>query len=336
MERARELAQTFLSFYILSHALPGILILILIIYSLWYVRKRPSIKVEPFIIGFICLLFLMGFNLFRDIIQLWSPAVYGFALVDLLTICAVFYTFYTFLDFVPVARKYLTPADVANIRSEHHQAFLYNQLHIQSNWLNHTDMEVITMGLAREIDDGDRDRLRQISQRLHKFAEFGTGELAEQYSLADALEWAKEALASEISSVNLEIHDEELPSVSCYPNQMNWLFREIISNVLKHNKEDNPSLSIFSEELLHDWLITFEDNGEGIIYRDQDQIFNLFRMDQNERIDLNKGMGLALCRKIMRIHRGHIWMESDYYAGVTIYLSIPKQLVLKPRKMPEY
>lgn len=336
MERARELAQAFISFYVLSHALPLLLLLILIIYALVFRRKRRSIKVEPFMVAFIWLLVLMGFNQLRSVFQFWWPAVYGYALFDLIMIGMCFYTFHTFVDFTAVAKRYLTPADIKEMRRHHHQAYFYGQMHIQSTWVTHDDIENFTRGIAMEINDGKPDRLSEISGRLQRFTDFGADDESERYPLNKAVKWARAELATEIRSRNLEILVEELPTLTCFPNQIKWLFKEILLNVIKHNKEEQPCVVVFAEEMVHDWLIIFEDNGEGMRYTDQIRLFNLFKLDEDKRIDLTQGMGLAMCRKIMRIHRGHIWIDSGYYAGVSINLSIPKRLILNPRDIPEY
>lgn len=281
-------------------------------------------------------LFLMGFNQFRAVLQLWWPSVYGYALFDLLLIGVTFYTFNTFLNFLPVAKKYLTPDDLKHLRKQHHHSYFYSQMQIQSIWVTHNDIENLTRGIALEIKDGKNERLIEISRRLQYFADFGADHFSQPYQLRKAMDWAIDELHSEIESRNLEVLIEDLPELNCYPDQIQWLFKEILTNVLKHNQEENPCVVVFAEELMHDWLIIFEDNGEGIRYKDQINLFNLFNLKDNERIDLSQGMGLALCRKIMRIHRGHIWIDSGYYSGFSINISIPKQLILKPREIPEY
>ena len=336
IQRTKELVEIFTASYFLSHTLPAAIILVLIIYGIVYLRKRRSINVEPFMIAMACLLLLMAFNLVRDVIQLFVPAVYGFALVDLITIGVTVYTFYTFLNFVKVARQYRTPLQIDLLTKEKLEATLISQLHVHSAWVTHEDLDNLTLGLAKEIRKGDNDKLGEISRRLEAFADFGRDQLSENYPLEKAFQKAKDDLSAEIEARNLEVLNEELPVVSCYPEQMEYLFRELISNVIKHNDEAEPTLVVYVEEQPEDWILILEDNGEGIILRDRAQLFNLFRLDDENNIDLRQGMGLALCRKVMRNHRGHIWMESDYFAGVTIYLAIPKELILNPRYIPEY
>lgn len=336
MERARELAQPFISLYVLSHGLPLLVLLILIIYALVFRRKRRSIKTEPFMVAFIWFLLVIGLNLLRSVFQFWWPAVYGYALFDIIVIGVSFYTFHTFVDFTPVAKRYLTPADIKDMRIQQHQAYFYNQMQIQSIWITHDDIENITRGIATELNDGNGEKLAEIGQRLQRFADFGADDESEHYPLKNAVQWARRELDAEIKSRNLEILVEELPVLTCFPNQIKWLFKEILTNVIKHNKEEEPLVVVFAEEMLHDWLIIFEDNGEGIRYKDQIRLFNLFKLNEDKRIDLTQGMGLAMCRKIMRIHRGHIWIDSGYYSGVTLNVSIPKHLILNPRDIPEY
>jgi signal transduction histidine kinase len=59
---------------------------------------------------------------------------------------------------------------------------------------------------------------------------------------------------------------------------------------------------------LLEWVITVEDNGPGVDEEHRELIFQMFK---RSRTDVEgSGIGLALCKKIVGIHRGKIWVDS--------------------------
>jgi chemotaxis family two-component system sensor kinase Cph1 len=38
------------------------------------------------------------------------------------------------------------------------------------------------------------------------------------------------------------------------------------------------------------------------------------------------GMGLAICEKIAKLHRGKIWVDSELNKGAAFYYTIPKKI----------
>lgn len=73
--------------------------------------------------------------------------------------------------------------------------------------------------------------------------------------------------------------------------------------------------------------VTFSitDTGIGINEEDIRQLFSEFYRIENE-INQNvkgTGLGLALCKKIIEAHNGHIWVESKVTQGSTFFITLP-------------
>ena len=65
------------------------------------------------------------------------------------------------------------------------------------------------------------------------------------------------------------------------------------------------------------------DNGIGLEPEDRDKIFELFR--QVESSKPGTGLGLALVQRIVEVHGGRIWVESDGPGkGCTFHCAFPK------------
>jgi len=66
-------------------------------------------------------------------------------------------------------------------------------------------------------------------------------------------------------------------------------------------------VQVFAARDLLDWVISVEDNGPGVEGEHREYIFQMFK---RSRVDVEgSGIGLALCKKIVGIHRGKIWVE---------------------------
>jgi signal transduction histidine kinase len=63
------------------------------------------------------------------------------------------------------------------------------------------------------------------------------------------------------------------------------------------------------------------DNGLGIQPQFQERIFGLFnKLDQNIE---GTGIGLTLVKRIIEVHGGKIWVESELGKGATFYFTLP-------------
>jgi PAS domain S-box-containing protein len=133
-----------------------------------------------------------------------------------------------------------------------------------------------------------------------------------------------------------------LPVVEASRQQMNQLFYNLISNALKFRKDGQPPVititaSILSEEELkqhkglHQELSYFHfrvtDNGIGFNAKYARHIFEIFKRLHTRMRYEGTGIGLALCRKIVRNHRGEIYADSEEGVGSTFHVVLPaKQL----------
>jgi signal transduction histidine kinase len=68
------------------------------------------------------------------------------------------------------------------------------------------------------------------------------------------------------------------------------------------------------------------DTGPGIAGEDIPHLFQKFyRIDNsNTRTVGGTGLGLFICRKIIELYKGRIWVESQLGQGSTFYINLPR------------
>jgi len=116
-----------------------------------------------------------------------------------------------------------------------------------------------------------------------------------------------------------------LPHVEADASQMRQLFQNLIGNALKFHRTGVPPRVEISSSALDDGTveISVRDNGIGIPSQYAEQVFAMFkRLHAREEYE-GTGIGLAVCKKIVERHGGHISVESSPGEGSTFHITLP-------------
>lgn len=105
------------------------------------------------------------------------------------------------------------------------------------------------------------------------------------------------------------------------------LIRQVLINLLDNAVKYTPPGGTISLSLLHRTAqkvqISIEDNGPGIPSEKRDRIFeNHFRL-QRDRDQEGYGLGLDLCRRVIRAHYGQLWVDSVVNEGSSFHFTLP-------------
>jgi light-regulated signal transduction histidine kinase (bacteriophytochrome) len=123
---------------------------------------------------------------------------------------------------------------------------------------------------------------------------------------------------------NAKVTVHELPQIPAYATELRLLFQNLINNAIKFSKKDvSPEIIISAAKRDKDWQFSIKDNGIGIREQDKEKIFILFKRIHDRDEYEGTGIGLAHCKKIVNMHRGKIWVESNKESGSTFMFTIP-------------
>ena len=116
----------------------------------------------------------------------------------------------------------------------------------------------------------------------------------------------------------------ELPAILGDETQLTSLFQNLIGNAVKYRAPDRvPEVSVTAEREGALWRFEVRDNGIGIKPDDLERVFVIFqRLHQRHEYE-GTGIGLAVCKKIIERHGGHIWVESTPGDGSAFFFTLP-------------
>jgi signal transduction histidine kinase len=171
------------------------------------------------------------------------------------------------------------------------------------------------------------DRMRALVTGLLEYARIGIEKKMAKVDCNKTVAEVIDGLQFLVKESKAVIKVHELPEVVGFPNELKQLFQNLITNAIKFRKpEVNPEIEIgFTVKNDHKEFFV-KDNGIGIDPAFKDKIFVIFQRLHTRSQYEGTGIGLAYCRKIVELHNGKIWIESEEGKGTTFYFTIPDNI----------
>ncbi len=168
-------------------------------------------------------------------------------------------------------------------------------------------------------------RMEKLIQDLLKYSRVGSnGNPFKKIEMNRILETVLMNLSRQVQDNKAKILRDPLPVIFGDESQMIQLLQNLISNAMKFHGGETPEVHISSEVKENEYLFSVKDNGIGIDPKNFDRLFVIFQRLHKRSEYEGTGIGLAVCKKIVQLHRGKIWVESETGKGSTFYFSIPK------------
>ncbi len=167
-------------------------------------------------------------------------------------------------------------------------------------------------------------RLRTLIDKICELTLLGTYEIKKQ-----PLDTTKliTCMAHKNKIKNREINiSKEIPPVTGDYNLISKLFSIILNNTVKYKTHHPLQVEVYGKSEKKSVVISFKDNCSGIDKIFQDKIFRTcFRLVSNSKVE-GAGIGLATAVKIVSLHKGKIWVESEGEGkGSTFHILLPKK-----------
>jgi signal transduction histidine kinase len=137
---------------------------------------------------------------------------------------------------------------------------------------------------------------------------------------------AVDRLDATITDTDATVTVTDLPTVTGDATLLTQLFQNLIANAIKFRRMDEPAAIRISAERKDDhWELACQDNGIGISPAHAERVFVIFQRLHPRDAYPGTGIGLALCRKIVDFHGGHIWVDTRAHEGpgTTIRWTLP-------------
>jgi len=116
------------------------------------------------------------------------------------------------------------------------------------------------------------------------------------------------------------VKERKLPHIEADKTQMIQIYQNLIDNAIKSIDKAKGLISLGWKKERDHYLFSVSDNGVGIPKQYKDKIFKLFQ-SLNSKSE-SSGVGLSIVTKLVRIHGGKIWVDSESGNGSTFYFTI--------------
>ena len=179
--------------------------------------------------------------------------------------------------------------------------------------------------MVRKIRD-QAQRMESLINELLHIARLGRSQLElRDVDLSDLVAQVLASLEFSIRERGIDVRvPQPLPRVRCDRVRVGELFRNLITNAIKYNERPVKWIEIGYEDAGAELVLYVRDNGIGIKPEHQQKAFMLFqRLHARDAYGGGTGVGLTIVQKIVQMHGGRVWIDSDGDAGSTIRFTLP-------------
>ncbi len=189
--------------------------------------------------------------------------------------------------------------------------------------------------------------LLQIINQILDLAKVETGRMEvdnQEFDLEELIDNVTQLLRPKVLDKGLTFklnkNPQNLPIINADSLKIRQIMVNLIGNSIKFTEEGKIELDVFIKEKKNNkaqLLMNVKDTGIGIKSEKKDLIFESFtQVDASiTRRFGGTGLGLSLCKQMINLLNGEIWLESEEAKGSTFSFSIPVEVIASKEKAKE-
>lgn len=193
-------------------------------------------------------------------------------------------------------------------------------------------VEGIDMNYFQKIVRDDKkqiDRIVRLVDDMLDITRIKSGKLSFNFSELEVNNFFTDVLqrfVPEFNERNCQLTFNSIPSTTCYwdYHRIEQVMINLLSNALKYGRNKDVEVKLVKES---DFIkIHVQDQGEGISYKNQQKIFDLFERANHDQSVSGLGLGLFIVKQIVQSHQGTIEVISSEDQGSTFIVTLPTKV----------
>lgn len=201
--------------------------------------------------------------------------------------------------------------------------------------VRNTDGDIDTTMRSMDVVERQAERLSRQVEDLLDISRIAAGKVdlrMEKVNVSDILSHAIETSRVHIEAANhtLNVHLPEGPTaIFADPFRLEQLFVNILNNAAKFTSAGGQ-IQVTMETNAHGYITRIKDNGIGISDEMLKNVFNMYMQEKSSSQEAARGLGigLALVRKLVELHGGHVEARSAGIGqGAEFIVYLPKTSV---------
>jgi two-component system sensor histidine kinase KdpD len=121
----------------------------------------------------------------------------------------------------------------------------------------------------------------------------------------------------------------DLPLVRADAAMIDQALTNLVDNAARHTPAGTV-VQVRAQRRDLELVVSVEDFGPGFDERDQERVFAKFQRGAGEGVVSGVGLGLAICRSIVRLHGGRVWAEKVPGGGSAFRFTLPIEAAPSP------
>ncbi len=201
--------------------------------------------------------------------------------------------------------------------------------------LMHQDMKSGRLNIQEAIDDlamvlNSARQMVQLITELLDISAIESGKITldmHAHNLNSLIEDCERIHRKTAAQKNIRLiiqRNDTLPALVMDKNRISEVIDNLLSNAIKYT-HPSGEVRLYTEMGPGEVRVHVQDSGQGLDENDMQQVFRSFRKLSAKPTggESSTGFGLAIVKKLVELHRGQVWVESQPGHGSTFSFSIP-------------